>query len=90
MIGALILLFPQFPKVRAWAEGVTLPIWNHYDQHSASSPSSTSCASQRTSRCWTGAPAITDAAHGQIVKARCLLFESAESGAACNFDGGSI
>jgi len=31
MIGALIFLFPQFPKVRAWAEGVTLPIWNYYD-----------------------------------------------------------
>lgn len=32
MIGALIFLFPQFPKVRAWAEGVMLPIWNYYDQ----------------------------------------------------------
>lgn len=32
MIGALIFLFPQFPKVRAWAEGVTLPIWGYYDQ----------------------------------------------------------
>lgn len=32
MIGALIFLFPQFPKVRAWAEGVTLPIWVYYDQ----------------------------------------------------------
>ncbi|RJX30884.1 MAG: ATP-dependent helicase [Oxalobacter sp.] len=31
MIGALIFLFPQFSKVRAWAEGVTLPIWNYYD-----------------------------------------------------------
>ena len=31
MIGALIFLFPQFPKVRAWAEGVTLPIWDYYD-----------------------------------------------------------
>lgn len=31
MIGALIFLFPQFPKVRAWAEGVTLPIWEYYD-----------------------------------------------------------
>ncbi len=31
MIGALIFLFPQFPKVRAWAEGVTLPIWDFYD-----------------------------------------------------------
>ncbi|MGE8450081.1 MAG: 3'-5' exonuclease, partial [Pseudomonadales bacterium] len=28
---ALIFLFPQFPKVRAWAEGVTLPIWDYYD-----------------------------------------------------------
>jgi len=33
MIGALIFLFPQFPKVRAWAEGVTLPIWDYYDYH---------------------------------------------------------
>lgn len=33
MIGALIFLFPQFPKVRAWAEGVTLPIWDFYDHH---------------------------------------------------------
>lgn len=32
MIGALIFLFPQFPKVRAWAEGVMLPIWDYYDQ----------------------------------------------------------
>lgn len=31
MIGALIFLFPQFPKVRVWAEGVTLPVWNYYD-----------------------------------------------------------
>ncbi len=31
MIGALIFLFPQFPKVRTWAEGVTLPIWDFYD-----------------------------------------------------------
>jgi DNA helicase-2/ATP-dependent DNA helicase PcrA len=31
MIGALIFLFPQFPRVRAWAEGVTLPIWDYYD-----------------------------------------------------------
>jgi DNA helicase-2/ATP-dependent DNA helicase PcrA len=32
MIGALIFLFPQFPKVRAWVEGVTLPIWDYYDR----------------------------------------------------------
>lgn len=32
MIGALIFLFPQFPKVRAWAEGVQLDIWEYYDQ----------------------------------------------------------
>ncbi|MGP9631995.1 ATP-dependent DNA helicase [Halomonas sp. AOP43-A1-21] len=31
MIGALIFLFPQFPKVREWAEGVKLPIWDYYD-----------------------------------------------------------
>ena len=32
MIGALIFLFPQFPKVRAWAEGVHLDIWDYYDR----------------------------------------------------------
>ncbi|WP_440063233.1 ATP-dependent helicase [Pseudomonas syringae] len=32
MIGALIFLFPQFPKVRAWVEGATMPIWDYYDQ----------------------------------------------------------
>jgi len=31
MVGALIFLFPQFSKVRAWAEGVSLPIWDYYD-----------------------------------------------------------
>lgn len=31
MIGALIFLFPQFPQVREWAAGVTLPIWDYYD-----------------------------------------------------------
>ncbi|AOP98526.1 DNA helicase UvrD [Enterobacter hormaechei subsp. hoffmannii] len=31
MIGALIFLFPQFPKVRVWAEGISLPIWDYYD-----------------------------------------------------------
>jgi DNA helicase-2/ATP-dependent DNA helicase PcrA len=31
IIGALIFLFPQFSRVRAWAEGVTLPIWDYYD-----------------------------------------------------------
>lgn len=31
MIGALIFLFPQFPKVRQWAEGVHLDIWDYYD-----------------------------------------------------------
>lgn len=31
MIGALIFLFPQFSKIRVWAEGVTLPIWDYYD-----------------------------------------------------------
>ena len=31
MIGALIFLFPQFPKVRAWVEGVHLNIWDYYD-----------------------------------------------------------
>ncbi|SFM59236.1 ATP-dependent helicase [Nitrosomonas communis] len=33
MIGALIFLFPQFPKVRQWSEGVYLDIWKYYDQH---------------------------------------------------------
>jgi len=32
MIGALIFLFPQFPKVRQWAKGVHLSIWDYYDQ----------------------------------------------------------
>lgn len=32
MIGALIFLFPQFPKVRVWVEGVHLKIWEYYDQ----------------------------------------------------------
>ncbi len=32
MIGALIFLFPQFPKVRQWADGVTLEIWDYYDR----------------------------------------------------------
>lgn len=32
-IGALIFLFPQFPQVRVWADGVTLPIWEYYDHH---------------------------------------------------------
>lgn len=31
MLGALIFLFPQFPKIRAWAEGVSLPVWDYYD-----------------------------------------------------------
>lgn len=31
MIGALIFLFPQFPTIRIWAEGATLPIWDYYD-----------------------------------------------------------
>jgi DNA helicase-2/ATP-dependent DNA helicase PcrA len=31
IIGALIFLFPQFPKVRQWADGVHLPIWDYYD-----------------------------------------------------------
>jgi len=31
MIGALIFLFPQFPKVRAWVDGASLEIWEYYD-----------------------------------------------------------
>lgn len=31
MIGALIFLFPQFPKVRQWTEGAQLDIWTYYD-----------------------------------------------------------
>lgn len=31
MMGALIFLFPQFPQIRAWAEGVHLDIWDYYD-----------------------------------------------------------
>lgn len=32
IIGALIFLFPQFPKVRQWAVGAHLAIWDYYDQ----------------------------------------------------------
>lgn len=32
MIGAMIFLFPQFPKVRQWTEGAHLDIWTYYDQ----------------------------------------------------------
>lgn len=31
MLGALIFLFPQFPKVRSWTDGVHLPIWDYLD-----------------------------------------------------------
>ncbi|MGK7933497.1 MAG: ATP-dependent helicase [Microcystaceae cyanobacterium] len=31
MIGALIALFPQFPKVRKWNDDAHLPIWDYYD-----------------------------------------------------------
>ena len=31
IIGALIFLFPQFPKVRQWAEGAHLAVWDYYD-----------------------------------------------------------
>lgn len=31
LIGALIFLFPQFPKVRQWAEGAHLAVWDYYD-----------------------------------------------------------
>lgn len=31
MIGVLIFLFPQFTKVRQWAEGAQLDIWTYYD-----------------------------------------------------------
>lgn len=53
MIGALIFLFPQFPKVRAgrkacsWTSGTTTT-------SSASNPSPTSCVSRKTDRCWIG------------------------------------
>jgi DNA helicase-2/ATP-dependent DNA helicase PcrA len=32
MVGALIFLFPQFPKARVWTEGAQLDIWAYYDQ----------------------------------------------------------
>lgn len=32
MVGALIFLFPQFPSVREWVPGVTLPVWDYYDE----------------------------------------------------------
>ena len=31
MIGALIFLFPQFPKARQWADGAHLNVWDYYD-----------------------------------------------------------
>ncbi len=31
MIGALIFLFPQFPKARQWSDGAHLDIWAYYD-----------------------------------------------------------
>lgn len=31
MVGALIFLFPQFQKVRKWAEDADLAIWRYYD-----------------------------------------------------------
>jgi DNA helicase-2/ATP-dependent DNA helicase PcrA len=31
LIGALIFLFPQFPKARQWADGVMLDVWDYYD-----------------------------------------------------------
>ncbi|MBF6650214.1 ATP-dependent DNA helicase [Methylobacter sp. BlB1] len=33
MIGALIFLFPQFPRVRQWDANVTLDVWNYYDHN---------------------------------------------------------
>ena len=32
IIGALIFLFPQFPKVRKWREDASLEIWDYYDE----------------------------------------------------------
>lgn len=32
IIGALIFLFPQFPKVRKWREDAALKIWDYYDE----------------------------------------------------------
>lgn len=32
MIGALIFLFPQFPKVRKWNASAELNIWKYYDE----------------------------------------------------------
>jgi DNA helicase-2/ATP-dependent DNA helicase PcrA len=53
MIGALIFLFPQFPKVRAWAEGVTLPIWDYYDQL-CFKPFTDELRKPENKRCWIG------------------------------------
>ncbi|MBB5188298.1 DNA helicase-2/ATP-dependent DNA helicase PcrA [Zhongshania antarctica] len=33
MIGAIMLVFPQFRSIRAPKEGVELAIWGYYDQH---------------------------------------------------------
>lgn len=33
MLGALLLVFPQFKLIRAPKEGVVLSVWNYYDEH---------------------------------------------------------
>ncbi len=33
MLGALLLIFPQYRSIRAPKEGVTLSIWDYYDSH---------------------------------------------------------
>jgi DNA helicase-2/ATP-dependent DNA helicase PcrA len=50
MIGALIFLFPQFPKVRAVGRWRHTRHLDYYDQKSASSPSPTSCVKPENKR----------------------------------------
>jgi hypothetical protein len=53
MIGALIFLFPQFPRCGRGPKASRCPSGTTTTTN-ASSPSSTSCASRKTSRCSTG------------------------------------
>lgn len=31
LIGAFIFMFPQYPKIRQWADGVQIDVWDYYD-----------------------------------------------------------
>ena len=55
IIGALIFLFPQFPEVRQWREGVWLDIWDYYDEECVREFVTMNSADQKISHCWRGA-----------------------------------